>query len=211
MRNKQQAIERLIHWFEQTGWPLDVNEQKLRMRASVGRDSNYPGCDIVQIERHRPILGTHYTKGHAMDAFSTYYMRYAVHDDDGGIIKELKEEIVESEIDAWGLVEMNTSREYVGLEIRRLGSGSYRVSDTVSNDSLDVGNLEEAISFGNEIADSIIDHLGYINSLEEPDSSVRTAYRLKEDEIAALIKAKLEEKIRGLWRVRDANNDDDDN
>lgn len=67
------------------GWPLNVNRSKLSERSSIVANDAATAPVIVEIERHRPILGMTYTKGLGMDAFETYFMRYAVDVSDNSV------------------------------------------------------------------------------------------------------------------------------
>ncbi len=208
MQNHHETIERLTNWLEQHGWPQDVDKMKLLTRASIVRDESYPGCDIVRIERHRPILGTHYTKGLPMTAFDTYYMRYAVHDD-GLRIDKLEDQVVECTVDVEGLADSLTGFETLDLQIERLGAGQYRIVDSVGKDAADVSNLDEAITFGDEIAEGFSDYIYETFALEEEGKFSQT--ELDELTIAtvAAVRENVEFIIRELWRERDTNQEDE--
>ena len=96
-------ISELINYFEENGWPLDINDNKLSDRASYEDHPNQQGYFVVEIERHRPILETRYRRGLSMSAFQTYWMRYAVHPRTK-IVKELSEKMGEISIDMYGIV-----------------------------------------------------------------------------------------------------------
>lgn len=77
MTDKNMALTILIDHFDEVGWPLDVYEEKFNKRASVVSTNDSENSMIVEIERHRPILGMTYTKGLGMEAFEEYFMQYA--------------------------------------------------------------------------------------------------------------------------------------
>jgi hypothetical protein len=83
-------LELLIKKFEDTGWPLDLNYAKLIQRSNLSEDVDENGWSIIEIERHRSILGAEYLKGLPMDAYQTYYMQYAINGKTGDV-KELPE------------------------------------------------------------------------------------------------------------------------
>lgn len=206
-RADSQAIDLLVAWFnEASSWPLYVNEQKLRNRASVVRDSKFPDIEIVRIERHRPILGAQYTRGMPMDAYTTYYMRFAVKND--GQVDQLEDEVGESEVDVASLAESATNFENLSLSINRISSGRYRISESVLNQRAEVATIEEALSFGSEIAEQISDYMYYRLSMEGTElfSDGQLIELSKSLELA--IMARLEELIRDLWQERDADDDD---
>lgn len=206
-RADSQAIDLLVAWFnENSSWPLYVNEQKLRNRASVVRDREFPDFEIVRIERHRPILGAQYTRGMPMDAYTTYYMRFAVKG--VGQIDQLEDEAGESDVDVESLAESATNFENLSLSIDRIAGGRYRISESTSKESADVTNIEEALSFGSEIAEQNSDYISDRLMMEGPElfSDGQLIELRKSLELA--IKARLEGLIRDLWQERDAEDED---
>lgn len=205
-RADSQTIDLLVAWFnENSSWPLYVNEQKLRNRASVVGDSEFPGVEVVRIERHRPILGAQYTRGMPMDAYTTYYMRFAVKG--LGQIDQLEDEAGESDVDVESLAESATNFENMSLSINRIDSGRYRISESVLNQSAEVATIEEALSFGEEIAERNSDYLSERLMMEGPElfSDGQLIELSKRLDLA--IKARLEGLIRDLWQKRDDEED----
>ena len=75
---KSNLFETLKNHFNSTGWPLDLNEQKLDQRSRISSCLTENDCPIVEIEKHRAILGDCYIKGLPMNAYKTYFMRYSI-------------------------------------------------------------------------------------------------------------------------------------
>lgn len=72
------SLKTLIDYFDKNGWPVGVNEEKLNDRYSISDELYKVGWEVIEIERHRAIMGTTYHKGMPMNAYQTFWMRYAV-------------------------------------------------------------------------------------------------------------------------------------
>lgn len=142
---RDEAIQQMKVYFDQHGWPLHVDYNKLIDRASLSPETYEPGWTVVKIERHRPTLGATYTKGLPMSAFQTYWMQYALNPVTGEVI-ELAEEAGPLDIDVSGLVDQEL-RDCFGLEIEPIGDGKYQVYDNVGKRTQEVSNVEETIDF----------------------------------------------------------------
>ena len=152
---RNDPVQILIDHFNKTSWPINLNEQKVRDRSSVTLN-NESGCgQIVEIERHRPILGAQYAKGLPMAAFETYFMRYAI-TKSGDDVTELAERSSSADCDANAIADEYTGYERVSLGVIKKGE-KYKIFDSVSNNREIVMTKEEAQRFGREIADSAID------------------------------------------------------
>lgn len=76
MTQQGEVIRILESHFDKEGWPVDVDRSKLHDRCRITSDAAFPESAVVEIERHRAILGDTYIRGQRMRAFETYYMRY---------------------------------------------------------------------------------------------------------------------------------------
>lgn len=210
MRKNSETIRLLVDYFDQNSWPLYVNQEKLWDRVSVGRDDEFPGCDIVRIERHRSILGMQYQQGLGMDAFETYYMRYAVADHDG-TVAELEEEKGEISINGEAMASSLTDTEHLSLEIRRLADDRYRIYDGVSKDEKIVGSLDEALAFGDELASGYEDMVYDNFSMECSDGTLSSDQATESaNHVMKAIGEEIREKIRALWERRKSVEYDDE-
>jgi len=140
-----------------------------------------------------------------MDAYTTYYMRFAVKDD--GQIDQLEDEAGESDVDVESLAESATNFENLSLSIDRIAGGRYHISESVLNENADVTTIEEALSFGSDIAERNSDYMYYRLSMEGTElfSDGQLIELGKSLELA--IKARLERLIRDLWQKRDDEED----
>lgn len=175
---------------------------KTRKRATVVRDDKFPGGDIVRIERHRSILNVGYIRGVDMAAFVTYYMRYAVSDHEGAVT-ELEEQQGEASIDEEAVVSALTETDRLYLQLSRIPGGDYRIYDSASNSSEIVSSLEQALSFGECLADGFEDQV-YENFSMERGEGTFTGEQATHSAnfVSKAIREKIRNKIRALWDRR---------
>ena len=142
---KTEAVEKLIDYFDQNGWILGLNAQKIRKRSSLSNEQDRPGWVIVEIERHRATLGTHYTQGAPMSAMQTYWMRYAVHETMDNV-KELPN--INSEI-AFNIEDIVNQELETGFDIdlEPINSEKYRIYNNISGAEGIVSNIQETKEF----------------------------------------------------------------
>lgn len=195
------VIEQLGAFFDQDGWPIDINENKLLDRGTISDDIYKPGWKIVEIERHRGALGSNYTPGLPMNAFQTYWMRYAVHLETGKV-EELSEKDGDVTIDLHELVAEeleNCEFNYITIEPHR--GGDYEINDVVSVERKIISTLEQAISFGLERVPNFCEYikiqLECINLSKEKENGLLTSYKkILEDEITYRITEIWEESLK---------------
>lgn len=144
--SKELIINALINYFEVNGWPYEVNYQKLMERYWVSSEESEPGWKIVEIERHRSILGGNYTQGCRMSSFETYSMRYAI-DVSTLEVKELPKKHIKYSIDIYEIACDYLERESFDLTIDPIDDARYKISELVNKEFGIVSNLEEAKEF----------------------------------------------------------------
>jgi hypothetical protein len=204
MHSKRNSLDTLVGYLNATSWPADVDERKLRDRATVTTDPALPGWDIVEVERHRAILGATYTRGQPMSAFETYFMRFAVQLKDGKV-EQLPEREDDLDIDVASLVAEHLSYERFGLTIEAVDETRFLIREDVCGDEEIIGTLEEAIAFSQGLGDSIRDYLNEALDNEfgadgpEDEQTRNQLDRHAEEELAEQLKAKAEK----AWRDRE--------
>ena len=202
MRTSSETIQLLIDHFNRDGWPVDLNEMKTRNRATVVREEKFPGGDIVRIERHRSILNVGYIRGVGMAAFVTYYMRYAVSDHEGAVTA-LEEQQGEATIDEEAVVSALTETDRLYLQLSRLSNGDYRIYDSASNSSEIVSSLEQALRFGECLADGFDDQVYEDFSMECGEGTFTGEQATHSaNSVSKAIREKIRNKIRALWDRR---------
>lgn len=72
---KSKAFSALVEHLESVGEYCCLTAEKVCRRGTIVDDPNYPDVLVVDVERHRAIAGTTYTKGLPMSAFETYLQR----------------------------------------------------------------------------------------------------------------------------------------
>lgn len=203
MDSTNDTINVLIRHFDAMGWPLHMNRSKLFSRYSMTSNDGFPGWNIVEIERHRPILGTSYTPGLGMDAFETYYILYAVHVQTLEV-KELPERRGNIDIDISGIVSSELNFERFSLSVEPIDQHCYMIKENVSNDQQVISSITEAKIFCELLLDSRVD---YFN-----DTLYRELANLQLDEkqleqlisdYSETMKKALLEKVDDAWRSRD--------
>lgn len=192
------VIEILESHFQEHGWPLDVNRDKLYTRYRVESDDKDPSRFIVEIERHRAVLGDTYTRGLPMNAFETYFLRYSV-DPETMSVKALPERLGDVEIDINGLAESEIFQS-VCLEIESVES-LYRVRDGVSNMEMLVSSLAETKEFAISLAEPLADYF-YERLLDHGTIEEELQERLFKEYQNALEAELLAQAVR-LWDERD--------
>jgi len=203
MDSSNDIINGLIRHFDAMGWPLHMNRNKLLSRYSMTSNEELPGWDIVEIERHRPILGTSYTRGLGMDAFETYYVRYAVHVQTLEV-KEFPERRGNVDIDISGIVSNELNFENFSLSVEPIDQNRYTIIENVSNYQQVISRITEAQSFCELLLESRVDYFNDTLNRELAD------LQLDEKQIEQLIsdysetmKKALLEKADNAWRSRD--------
>lgn len=156
MPKNDETIRILTMSFESSGWPLGLSPEKLAKRFHITSDEAHPGCDVVEIERHRGILGAAYVRGAPMSAYETYFMRYAVNTQTG-TVRVLPERSCELDIDTEELVEEVFRNGSIELQITPASDG-YTVSDLVSNDKAFVASEIETLEFVLSFAETFGDY-----------------------------------------------------
>jgi hypothetical protein len=142
------AVEKLIDCLEKEGRfydQKDLNPDKIRNRTSLAEEQNRLGWLIVEIERHRAALGTHYIPGAPMDAMQTYWNRFAVHETLNEF-EELPDRIGKVSYDLSGVVSQQLEYGF-DIEIDPLEKGQYRIYNNVSKQEGVVSNINEAKDF----------------------------------------------------------------
>jgi len=141
-----EAITTLEAYFDKNGWSYDMNAKKLWERSSLSSETHKAGWDIVEIERHRGVLGASYTKGFPLSAMQTYWQRYAIHIADGSV-EELSEKTGLINVDISSLVDEGLGFESFDLKINPLQNGKYLISESISSQESEILTAEEAKVF----------------------------------------------------------------
>ena len=145
--DQHNAVSWLIQHFDEDGWPIDLNENKLRDRETSSEDTQKPGWFIVEIERHHRILGSSYTKGSAMSAYQTYWMRYSLNPDTNEV-EVMSDKNGDIEVDAVSLANEAVSFEGFLFIIETLDDDKYKITESSSSICGEISGLKEAIDFG---------------------------------------------------------------
>lgn len=170
MNKSTDILNTLVSYFDLNGWPLHITMEKLQARSSFSQDDALPLWDVVEIERHRPILGTTYTQGSAMDAFETYYMRYGVNVATSEAI-ELAERPGKVKINTIGIVDSELSADSFYLSVEAVDATSYLIREGVSGEEAQVTSLDEAREFALSLSESFVDRFSDALDREFPDQS----------------------------------------
>lgn len=194
-----EAIQQMKVYFDQHGWPLDVGYDKLIDRVSLSPATYGSGWTVIEIERHRAILGATYTQGAGMNAFQTYWMRYALNPVTGEV-KELAEETGPLNIDVPALVEEDLGNDF-GLEIGPLDNGKYEIYDSICNRKKEVSNVEEVITV------ALAEMQGWSNSFKESLQREESIAGEKIDQLVSeyeeAFREQVTEKARRAWEERE--------
>lgn len=193
-----EAIQQMKVYFDQHGWPLDVGYDKLIDRVSLSPATYGSGWTVIEIERHQAALGATYTQGAGMNAFQTYWMRYALNPVTGEV-KELAEETGPLNIDVPALVEEDLGNDF-GLEIGPLDNGKYEIYDSVCNRKKEVSNVEEVITV------ALAEMQGWSNFFKESLQREESIAGEKIDQLVSeyeeAFREQVTEKARQVWKER---------
>jgi len=198
-------ISELINYFEENGWPLDINDNKLSDRASYEDHPNQQGYFVVEIERHRPILETRYRRGLSMSAFQTYWMRYAVHPRTK-IVKELSEKMGEISIDMYGIV-AEELEDGICLGIKPIGNNRYRIYDDIWKKEEAISTLQEAKSFVLSLSQFFVNYFKEYRLSESKKFGISKKQKDKLlSEYKKVLKEQMVYKVENLWEGRASYN-----
>ena len=150
------AISFLAAYFENTSWPDGLNREKLHMRAGVVFESGST-LPIIEIERHRSVLGDQYIGGCPMSAFLTYFMRYKV-DMANNAVSQLPERNADIRLDVSGLVKQHLSADSFCLLIEETDGGQYQITESVSHQTAEISTEQGAVDFALTFEDAFADY-----------------------------------------------------
>ena len=203
MQNTNHDLSALEQHFDRTKWPLDISREKFSKRARVADDGEVSGVVVVEIERHRSMLGTSYTKGLGMAAFEEYFMRYAV-DLANGAVTELAERHGHYQFDTGDIVGEHLSMESFSLGIEPIENGQYSVTEGVSHEEQVTASLQETRDFVSTFEDRFVKFFSDTTERElgDDDGSERNAGELLLAYTKSL-RAALLSKADDLWARRD--------
>ena len=192
-------IDQLVSFFNKEGWPtIDLDENKLRDRAQIADGSYKPGWQIVEIERHRGVLGSNYYQGCQMNAFQTYWMCYAVETESGNV-KELPEKDGDITVELSGLVSENlTDSGFDSITIEPYGEKEFQIEYSVNNEKEIISTLKQAISFGLDCCKGFIEYFNSrLNDYSFPKEKIAelsSGYKTElEETVTAMMTEKWEE------------------
>ena len=194
-----QAIRQMKVYFDQHGWPLDVSYNKLTDRASLSPETYGPSWTVIEIERHQAILSATYTKGLPMNAFRTYWMRYALNPITGEV-EELAEKTGPLDIDVSGLVDEELRNGFY-LEIKPLGDGKYWIRDCSDDRENEISNVEEAKEFA--LANMQVWSNYFKESLQREEGIAREQIDQLVSEYEEALQEQVTEKVQQVWEERE--------
>lgn len=203
MTDRNMALAILIDHFDEAGWPLNVDRQKFNKCASAASTDDLSDSVIVEIERHRPMLGTAYVKGSGMEAFETYFMRYAV-DVSNRAVSELTERHGRYHFDVDGIVETHLSFDYFYLSIESDEKNCYLVRESVCGEKAIVSSREETVAFVLSLGEPIEEQFSETVDRELGDHENQES--VKEDLLSTYkqtLNAALLTKAEDLWEKRE--------
>lgn len=196
MSDSKSAIDILTDHFNENGWPEHVGEVKFIKRSETSEDRSIPGCEIVEVERHRPILGDVYIKDLGMAAYETYLMRYSVNLSTLAV-ERLSDNKVDMNVDIPNLVNRHfTYNELVYLSIDQVDDAHYKIGDSISGTEVIITDIEEANDFIVDLADPIIDTFQIRLDLIQLSAELKDEYLTQYMEC---VKNMLKEQIIDLW------------
>lgn len=143
-------IEDFAKHVESRGGHFDdsITPWKIRDRGQVVQDPDHPGRAIVEVERHRAILGDVYHRGQPMDVMRTYYPRYG-YDPATGEWEPLGE-ARKPEIE----VKFRRAAEIVddtSFTFEDLGGGQYRCRETMTGEERTVESKSDMEQMARDI------------------------------------------------------------
>ncbi len=199
VENNNYILDTLIENFNDTGWPVDVNKEKLLNRSTVHAKSSEPNIKVVKIERHRAILGDQYSKGLSMNAYQTYWMSYSVNELTHEVI-DLGEQAGPCSIDIEGLVEKHLDNESFSLNIEPIDDGLYLIEEHVYNLKREITSVEEICDCIFEIMPGFVDYFRMLIDLQDSIDQIEkdkfiSGYQLE-------LRKQLIEKANRLWEER---------
>lgn len=198
------ALAELAAHFEKTGWPYELSREKLWQRGSVVTDADHADCAIVEIERHRAVLGSVYVREQPMSAFETYFMRYRIQGQMGDVT-ELAERVMPVQINVGALANELLASNVPWFGIMRTARG-YVVQDRISKATELVSSLDRIKGFLADCADECSEYFG--ESLSRAEPPIADALRVAlEHEYAKILNERFSSMAAELWSARDEESD----
>lgn len=198
----KRPLDILVEHFRYQGWPSEVDERKLLDRYRLTQDDLLSDQYIIEIERHRAILGDSYHKGSKMSAYETYYMRYSV-DVRTGQVTGLPERVEQDvDINISDLVEEHLSSDSFCLSVYAIDENRYEIREGVSHDKDVIATLKEAETFALSLADGFSDCFDELLQMESSRLTEERRDRLHAEYISELNQV-LIDKARSAWEERE--------
>lgn len=193
------AIQILSSHFDKNGWPRDLCYKKYIDRARQLENADLEHCAIVEITRHKAILGCTYTPGFPMSAFEEYFMRYKVNLETEEV-ECLEDQFFLFSVDIENVVEEDLSKESFSPALECSPNG-YLIKDSVSNEEKFVNSLKEVEDFLKDYLDQSSDYFfDRLREYEKMTTDQRNEFHKK---YVSTMGQVLKEKARHLWGTRD--------
>lgn len=198
--SNQKTLDFLISYFNDSGWPYEIDLKKLRSKSSISSIDSDPNIKKLKIERHRAILGAQYRQGLPMDAYQTYWMVYLINLSTGKV-EDLGEEEGGCNVDISGLIEKELDFEFFSLGIELMDNGEYRVSESVSGGKIDAVSIDHAYKLLSDITPN------RINYFKEELDNQELISQIEKDNFLSEYKVELQRqiinKLNDLWESRE--------
>lgn len=202
--SSQKFLAILISYFNDCGWPCEVDEKKLRSRYSISSIGSDPNIKKLRIERHRATLGDQYRQGLPMEVYQTYWMTYLINSLTGEV-EDLGEQEGEYKIDVSGLVMKQLDYEQFCLQIEHLDNGEYQVSECVSRNKINAVSIDDSYKLITNIMPN------YMSYLELQLDTIEFMSPLEKDNFLSKykgeLKAQITNKLKDLWESREKDID----
>lgn len=192
--------------FGSAGWPLHVDFDKLQNRGRIVHDPSISNMAIIEIERHRPILGDAYVPGLPMSNFETYCMRYGI-DLISHEVTQLAEKHICFQFDVGEIVDRHLSGEFLSINVEAVEDDRYRICDGVSRNFKICASEEEAKEFALELCESFEDFFyDELSRFEMPQSNEQEFKTNFRNAYVNQLERQMIEMIEEVWARRDEDN-----
>ena len=195
MNSPADKHEAFLNYLEEQGGELDGEpSEKILERMEPVDDPERPDWLVLDVERHRAVLGTRYTPGEPMYAYITYWPRYAYHPQTKTLEYLGQHRQSQADIDYELVADIRTDELTFNFE--PAGDGRHRCREGWSNEERLVSDVADIETMAAKIVRRL-NYEDYVDVLaEHADEATRQQIM---DQFYQALEKKAQERARRNW------------
>ena len=152
---RNDALQLVVNYIEESGGEFEgLTSEKIWGRSELIPDSDKPDWIVFEVERHRGILGTLYAEGEPMEAFVTFWPRYAFQSETKQFEQLGEYRKPEVTIDYKKVAGYIIDRDGISLSFAPFDTDLHLCRDDISNEECLVNSVEDVQVFAVKLVDA---------------------------------------------------------